>query len=266
MASPRSKSGNQHLDLADLADSWLIHVAAKHRAAETLRAYRLGVRQFLVWCTEHSREPVLDRRTVEAFQADMLASGSEPGTVRARRAALRMFSAWLAKEGEIPQDGLLGLEAVKLDHKVVTPLTEADIKGLLRTCVGKDFGDVRDAAILRLMIETGMRAGEVIALSVTDIDVRSGVATIHKAKNGKGRRVSFGPQTSAAVDRYLRQRRSHRLAGASSLWLGEGGKAFGYAALRKALGVRAKSAGIVGFHPHLLRHTFASRWLAAGRL
>ena len=45
---------------------------------------------------------------------------------------------------------------------------------------------------------------------------------------------------------------------------GDRGKRFSYDALHKTLGERANAAGIVGFHPHKLRHTAAHRWLAAG--
>jgi len=76
--------------------------------------------------------------------------------------------------------------------------------------------------------------------------------------------VPFGPQTSRALDRYLRARRGHRLAGTPALWLGDRGKAFSYDALHKTLGERARTAGIEGFRPHRLRHTAAHRWLAAG--
>jgi integrase len=67
---------------------------------------------------------------------------------------------------------------------------------------------------------------------------------------------------SAAL--YLRARRAHRLADTPTLWLGDGGRGFSYAGLHKALVGRAELAGIKGFHPHVLRHTAASRWLAAG--
>jgi integrase/recombinase XerD len=75
--------------------------------------------------------------------------------------------------------------------------------------------------------------------------------------------VPFGPQTGRAIDRYLRLRRTHRLAETPALWLGDRGKGFSYPALYHSLSNRAQRAGLVGFHPHLLRHTFAHRWLAA---
>ena len=66
------------------------------------------------------------------------------------------------------------------------------------------------------------------------------------------------------IDRYLADRKSHPLARSGLLWLGAQGRTFGYDGLSKALGERAKAAGVEGFTPHRCRHTFASRWLAAG--
>lgn len=79
------------------------------------------------------------------------------------------------------------------------------------------------------MTETGMRASELIALKVSDVDLTRGLATVYWGKGGKGRIVPFGAQTATAIDRYLRSRRGH---------------------------VRADSPE--------LRHTAATRWLAAG--
>jgi integrase/recombinase XerD len=75
--------------------------------------------------------------------------------------------------------------------------------------------------------------------------------------------VPFGPQTGRSLDRYVRMRRAHRLAETPALWLGGGGQRFGYHGLRVALALRAELAGIKDFHPHVLRHTAAQRWLSA---
>ena len=87
---------------------------------------------------------------------------------------------------------------------------------------------------------------------------------IRRGKGGKARRVPFGPRTAAAIDRYQRTRRRHRLATSDALWLGQNGKEFGYYALRDMLNYRAGRAGITDMHPHLLRHVAADRWLTAG--
>lgn len=203
-------------------------------------------------------------QTVNAFVAALLEAGAEPATARSRQLALRRFSAWLLDEGEIDADPLLGLKAPKLDTKVVEPFSDAELKALIDACNGRELWDRRDEAIVRFMVETGARAGEVAALLVTDVDLREGVAVVRRGKGGKGRTVPFGPQTTRALDRYLRLRRGHRLAGSPLLWLGDRGKAFSYDALHKSLAMRANRAGVAGFHPHRLRHTAAHRWLAAG--
>jgi integrase len=99
---------------------------------------------------------------------------------------------------------------------------------------------------------------------VADVDLAAGTAVIHRGKGGKGRRVPFGPRTGAAIDRYIRARRRHRLAATLALWLGEAGRGFAYHGLRDTLAYRAERAGIAGFYLHRLRHTAAHRWLAAG--
>jgi integrase/recombinase XerD len=168
---------------------------------------------------------------------------------------------WLTDEGELASNPLLGLNPPKLDHKVTQALSDDQLKRLLAACKGKELIDRRDEAIARLMAETGARAGEVLSMSLTDVDLQQGLATVQR---GKGRIIPFGPQTAAAVDRYIRARRTHRLADTTPLWLGGGGQSFGYHGLNVALKRRAQMAGIEKFHLHLLRSTAATRWLRAG--
>ena len=143
----------------------------------------------------------------------------------------------------------------KIDRKVVDALTDDELGALIKACQGKGFTERRDEAIVRLMSETG----------VADVDLQRGLVTVRQGKGGEGRVVPFGPQTATAVDRYLRARRTHRLADTGKLWLGaDNWRDFNYFGLRHALARRAEAAGINGFHPHKMRHTYATRWLRAG--
>ena len=63
-----------------------------------------GVRRFLAWADGEGRPAVLDRASVNAFTAVLLAAGAEPATARARQLALRRFSAWLFEEGQSDVD------------------------------------------------------------------------------------------------------------------------------------------------------------------
>lgn len=253
-----------HAELSSLLDSWLLRLAAERKSPATIKCYRDGVRQFLDYCTDTGIQPRLDQDTLAGFVNVVLAAGRAPATARLRQLAVRLFSAWLAEEDEIDRDLLLGVKPPKLDEKVIDELDETQLRALIAACSGKTLADKRDEAIVRLMSETGARAGEIIGLNVPDVDVSRGLAVVRKAKGGKARTVPFGPMTGAAIDRYLRARRRHPRADGPRLWLGERGHQFGYDALWRTLRRRAHAAGIDEFHPHMLRHTFAGRWLELG--
>jgi len=237
---------------------------AERKSPATVTSYTEGVLAFLRWSAAANVTPEITKSTVQAFTADLLDAGAQAATARTRHMALRRFAAWLAEEGELDANPLLGVKPPKLDSKVVDALTDEQLRLLLKACSGKELIDRRDEAIVRLMAETGLRAGEVIAMEVADVDLQQGRAIVRRGKGGKGRAIPFGPQTAAALDRYMRARRAHRLGGSGALWLGGNGQTFSYHGLNLALKRRASVAGIAGFHLHLMRHTAATRWLRAG--
>jgi site-specific recombinase XerC len=108
-------------------------------------------------------------------------------TARSRDLGLKRYIAWLADEGELSANPLVGLKAPKADSKVVDALNDDQLRRLIKACQGKSLQDRRDEAIVRLMAETGMRVGEVLAL---------------QGKGGKCRICPFGPQIAATVVRY----------------------------------------------------------------
>lgn len=252
-------------DLRALRDSWVTALEAERKSPETIRSYVMGVDRFLSWCAESDLSPDLTRSRVNAWISSLHADGVSPATARARQLAVRRLSAWLTEETHIPTDELVGIKPVKLDTKVTPALTGEQVSALLAACKGTRMQDFRDAAIFTVMLETGIRAGECAALKLTDVDVREKSLIVERGKGGKGRAVYLPPDSRLALDRYLRRgRKGHALADSPDLWVGERSKTFSYDSLHQALTKRARDAGVDGFHPHLLRHTFATRWLADG--
>jgi site-specific recombinase XerD len=250
-----------------LAESWQLALRAERKSPQTLKAYSDGVRYYLAWCADREAEP-MTRASLNLWVAELLDGGAAAATARARQLAVRRFAAWLTEEGESLADPFLGVKSPKLDARVVEPLTDHELRALIKACIPPKGAEPkvalrhrRDEAMIRIMLETGLRAGELTSLEVDDVDLAQGVLTVRR---GKGRTVPIGPEASLALDRYMRLRRSHRLAARDDLWLGDRGKGFTYDALHKTLRERADAAGIEGFHPHRLRHTAAHRWLAAG--
>lgn len=257
-------------DLRALFGSWQLSLRAERKTAGTIKTYGDGVTQYLAWCEANDAAPLM-RASLTLWIAELLEAGSAAATARTRQLGVRRFVKWLAAEGELPADPFIGLAPPKLDETVIEPLTEDELRAMVKACqpakgatASETFRGRRDEALIRFMFETGARAGEVVALELPDVDLANGNAIIRRGKGGKGRAVPFGPDAALALDRYLRLRRSHRLAETPTLWLGDRGRRFSYAALHYALKARAEAAGLKGFHPHKMRHTAAHRWLSKG--
>jgi site-specific recombinase XerD len=251
-------------DLPALLASWQLAMSAERKSPATIDSYVRSVKYYLRFCA-HAHEP-LDRKTLQLWLTHLLHTGLEANTARIRQQAVRRFASWLAEQDEIPADPFTGMKPPRIDAKVVEPLSEEDLRLMLKACRGKEMRDRRDEAVLRLMIDTGMRAGEVLSLDTVDVDLVRCQLVVRRGKGGKGRHVAFSAQTSAAIDRYLRVRRHHRYAASGALWLSKTGRPdrLSYHGLRLTLLHRAVTAGVTGFHIHRLRHTFATRWLSAG--
>jgi site-specific recombinase XerD len=252
------------LDTTALIPSWRLALRSANRSPRTITTYLSGVNSFLSWCERTSTPPELTKRNAQGWVADMLEGGAQPATATTWLGALKRFSAWLAEEGEIPSDPLLGVKPPKMDRKVTQALTDDQLKALLKTCKGKTLRDRRDEAIIRLLAETGMRASEVVDLQLADVDLVRGLLTVRRGKGAKGRFAPFGPQVAVALDRYIRIRRNHVNLDVTQLFVGGHIKTFSYWALAQTLRRRAREAGVEGFHVHLMRHTAATRWLRAG--
>lgn len=253
------------LDISALIGSFEIHLKSLHRSASTQKIYLFGISRYLSWCADNDYPPGLDRGQVQAWMAQLLDGGTQPTTVAAYLAGVRQFSKWLAAEGEIDSDPLLRLNAPKADMPITPVLTDDQLRALIKACRGPSLRDRRDEAMIRLMAETGMRAAELLSLQVDDVDLVRGIAVIRRGKGGKGRLAPFGPQTAQAIDRYIRMRRRHQSASRPALWLGaRHSKQLSVPGFRMTLRDRAQTAGIPHLHPHMLRHTAASRWLMAG--
>lgn len=133
---------------------------------------------------------------------------------------------------------------------------------LLKTTTGRELVDRRDAAILLMLFDTGIRRDELAGMKLADVDLKDRLAYV-TGKGGHTRAVRFGTKTAIAVDRYLRLRKTHRYADSEALWTGQDGP-LSVGAFGQMIAKRAAAAGVPRIHAHQFRHTFAHQWLAEG--
>jgi site-specific recombinase XerD len=118
-------------------------------------------------------------------------------------------------------------------------------------------------ALLRLMLDTGLRRGEAAGIKLEDVDLDRQEITIV----GKGDRsgvVFFGVKAARDLDRYLRVRPLHLHAGLHNLFLAQRGPLTGDN-IHHLIARRARAAGFNRtIHPHMTRHTWADGIKRAG--
>jgi site-specific recombinase XerD len=252
------------LDLSDLLVSWMRHLRGARRSVETQRAYQRAVEGYLTHCTQAG---VVPAELTKTAVVDWLAAqqDSSTATVRLRLAAIKQFAQWLATEEGFDADPITAVRAPQLEQDAVPDLTDAEIARLLKACDGPQLRDKRDRAMVALLAETGLRAAELLALDVTDLDLDACLVTVTRGKGGKSRRPRFSPATAAHIDRYLRARRKAvRHPAQGPLWISSQSVRLSYSGLTSTLKRRAADAGVADFHVHRLRHSAAVRWMAAG--
>lgn len=250
--------------LTAMTRSFALHLAAENKSPQTKRTYDYAVRTLAGYLADQGMPRALAhirREHIEACVADLLARRSANTAAIVYR-ALRVFFAWCVEEGELKASPMTNMRHPKVEEAPPPVIRDEELRRLFKATEGKDFIDRRDAAIFRLLLDSGLRRAECAGIQLADLDLHGGVATV-TGKGNRQRTVAFGRKAAQALDRYLRVRAAHRDAALPDLWLGRKGALTSHG-LAAIVDRRAAQTGIEGLHTHLFRHTFAHHWLAAG--
>lgn len=260
-------------DLSELLPDWVRSLRAARKSPKTINIYRnagLALLDFLRTEQLPTRVTEITRAQLEAYFVELSERPHQrkpgqrlsPSYISQQYRALQQLFKWLVIEGEIETNPFDRLTPPAIPEQPVPVLTDEQITALLKTCSTTDFTGRRDGAIIRLLIDSGLRISELIGLEVDHLDFDQDVAFV-VGKGGRGRAAPFGTKTAEALRRYLRARARQPNADIPELWIGKRGPMTA-SGVRQMLERRATDAGIERVHPHMLRHTFAHRWLAAG--
>jgi site-specific recombinase XerD len=253
-------------DLTMLHRSFGLSLRASGKSRRTEQSYLEALDQLASYLSTNGMPTAvaaITREHIESFLVSLRDAGRSPATIANRYRSLQQFWRWCIEEGEITESPMRNMRQPQVPTQPVAVLTDDEVRALLQTCGTRSFEDFRDAAIIRLLVDTGLRRAELLGLTMDDIDFDVNVARV-TGKGGRHRAAPFGVKTAQAIDRYVRRARSsHRHAGLSALWLSPYGR-LRDGGLTSILDRRGRAAGLGHVHPHQLRHTFAHSWLADG--
>lgn len=241
---------------AMFVDQFARNLRSENKSPATVYTYTSAVAQFAEFLLQKGMSTAVEnirREHVESFIEHLLAT-AKPATANNRYRGLQSFFKWLQQEGEIKESPMANMKLPKVPEQPPPILDEQGIRWLLGTCSGSTFSDRRDAAIIRLLLDTGLRRAELAGLTLADLDLDNQILSV-QGKGGRVRVVPYGRKSATALDRYLRARQSHKDADDPHLWLGQLGP-MTPSGVYQVVVDRARQAGFKAY-THLFRHTFA---------
>lgn len=241
--------------LRDAIDDFLLTRRLERRSSRTLGNYRYDLQPFVDVIGPQTRMGDITPKLVKEYLA---ISGQRPGAWahRARYNCLRAFFRWCVEEGYLPTSPLT-VRPPKMPQRVMPVFSDADLQGMLDACRGR-IG-IRDKALLLVLMDTGMRLGELVGMRADHIDWDDGGVSII-GKGDKQRTVVLSRPSLLAVYRYLKQRGSPL----EEIWLSEERRPLTASGVQNIIKRVSKSALGKAAGPHRFRHTYACSYLANG--
>jgi site-specific recombinase XerD len=248
-------------------EAFLVDRKANGVTEGTIDFYRIKLKMFADYCESQAAKNIsqITPTLIRQFLLFLEASGHNPGGKHAAFRTLRVFLYWF--EDEVEPEGwsnpIRKVKAPKVPIEPLEPVSFKTVTEMIKVCPINTFTGVRDVAIMLLLLDTGARASEFLALNLDDINQASGDILIRQGKGHKPRTVYIGKHTKRALRRYLRYRRDED----SALWVTQprfGFERLGYDGLRHILSRRANEASVEKPTPHDFRRAFALSMLRNG--
>ena len=264
-----------HLLLTRYLEAHLEALAVGGYSGQTVKARRMILRRFIVWCEERglSHPADITKAVLERYQRHLYyyrKSDGQPLSLGSQSAALvplKSWFKWLARENHILYNPASELNVPKVSRQLPRSiLSIQDVEALLQEAQPSTPYGLRDRAMLELLYSTGLRRMEITGLSLYDLDVSRQVLFVREGKGRKDRVVPIGDRALAWVERYLLQARPQLIAvERQALFVTDYGEPVNMEYVGNRVKRYMKSAGIhrTG-STHLLRHACATHMLEAG--
>jgi integrase/recombinase XerD len=242
-------------------------------ALNTLRDY-LKARQYptdvTVISAHELREFVLHLQQVKAFEHHPFTKLQDKGlsghAVNCYLRAIRAFWSWLVREEIIMSSPFSRVKIPKPPKKVIATFSEKQLNAILRAVNTATPSGFRDWAMILMLIDTGLRASELVGLTLGDINLEDGLLKVY-GKGNKERVVPIGAKVQRALWKYLNHHRSQPANPLHpTLFLTASGGPISTDQLRAIINKYTSRADIEGVRcsPHTFRHTFAISYLRNG--
>lgn len=244
-----------------------VYMASRNLGAKTRREYRTDVAQLISFLAKGgtTKPEKVGLADLQGFLAELDAKGLTGITRRRKTSSIKSFFGFLHSNGLVSNDPSKQLIPPEREHKEPRFLTTQEYRALLRACAYH----TRDAAIIELILQTGIRLSEAARLTIDDVELperinrnpaNTGSITI-RGKRRKQRTLPLNYKACRAIKAWLIARPDVE---SSALFVSEFRQPLGPRGIQKTVAKYLKDAGIKNASVHTLRHTFGTHHVAKG--
>ena len=186
-------------------------------------------------------------------------------TVSRNIASVKALCHFLVLKKKMAVDVSTGLKAPKIEKKLPTIMSNAEVNKLLMQPSGSSMKEIRDKAMLELLYATGIRVSELISLRTSDVNMQMSCIVCRDLH--KERMIPFGHKAKKALSKYLSEVRDNMVNEKQSeiLFVNCSGEPMSRQGFWKLIKFYTKKAGITDdITPHTLRHSFAAHIVENG--
>jgi integrase/recombinase XerC/integrase/recombinase XerD len=261
------------MTLTQAVEFFLIDQQLRGNTEKTVAGYRGYMSRFLAWLEKKGISTLIDLTTghINEYQIYLITKKAECGkneritlrTVRTYMRHIRCFLAFCYTEGFIKEALHSRIKLPKVERPIIEILTEDELTSIF-SCFGKHELDLRNIAIIMLMLDCGLRLAEVAGIKHEDINFTKAYITV-VGKGRKGRIIPLGVKVRRGLLSYIHKRRRADAARDDEyLFLNRKREPITAAGIVLMIRRIKKEAGIPRLHAHLFRHTFATNFLVYG--
>ena len=253
------------IPLKDAHQKFIDHLKEKNRAHATVLAYGKDLDQLVEFLKELEKAHVaeISKDDIDAFMAKLLKKGYTPKSVSRKTNAVKTFFRFLKVSEYVTDDPALLVEHPKFETKPPRILSETEYRAL-RDAVRTD---ARTYAIVELLLQTGIRIGELSRLKTTDLRIGSGnkpgEVTVSTFNRHPERTVPLNSRSQKALEAYLKKERPSK-AIAKNVFITRTGRPLLVRNIRATIKRYLDLAGIDDATVNDIRHTFIAHHLKRG--
>jgi integrase/recombinase XerC len=240
----------------------------KKFSPHTLKAYKKDLESFLSYCMQEYKIKDLSDISypmIRRWIVILSDRGLETKTINRKCSSLKTYFKFLQKIDVLSESPMQGHKQLKSTPKLVVPLTEDELQNLMSTYDDTNYEGSRDALILELLYNTGIRRAELISITIDDLDFANAQLKVIGKRN-KARLIPLLPNVVNRIQAYLNFRSQQIGANRSQyLFINAQGQAMNpskiYRCVTKFLSTVSTKKKL---SPHVLRHSFATHLLNRG--